>query len=133
VRFDVGMVRHNLTRYNFEIKDPFINKELLCTCQLGRELCQLKKANGTLKLPKLAELHIKLFGKNFTNAHDALADTVACMNCFLKIKNINLHYMIKIINRNMIMKHMSEMQIDKITDAYNSAFSPKKRLRRILA
>ncbi len=37
------------------------------------------------KRPKLEELHLLLFDEDFDNAHDALADTEACMRCFFEL------------------------------------------------
>ncbi len=42
--------------------------------------------SGTgFRYPSLRRLHRTLFGNDFENAHNALADTQACMNCFFKM------------------------------------------------
>lgn len=41
---------------------------------------------GRFKWPKLIELHRKLFGTGFDDAHDALADVKACGKCFFEMK-----------------------------------------------
>lgn len=42
--------------------------------------------SGTgFRYPSLRRLHRTLFGNDFDNAHNALADTQACMNCFFKM------------------------------------------------
>ena len=52
--------------------------------------CRLAKLNGMpgFKRPTLQELHFKLFKKYFDKAHDALADTQACMKCFFELKRL---------------------------------------------
>jgi DNA polymerase III epsilon subunit-like protein len=39
------------------------------------------------KWPKLTELHEKLFGELPAVSHDAMADTLACLRCYLKIRH----------------------------------------------
>ena len=62
----------------------------LCTMQSTTKLVQAKNKNGGLKWPKLEELHIFLFGKNFDGAHDALEYVKATARCFYKLKKNNL-------------------------------------------
>jgi len=50
--------------------------------------CKLPGKGGRYKWPTLTELHIKLFGTKFEDAHDALADTTACAKCFFKLVEI---------------------------------------------
>ena len=42
------------------------------------------------KWPKLSELHIRLFGEDFDEAHDAAMDINATEKCFWKIRAIGL-------------------------------------------
>lgn len=44
------------------------------------------------KYPKLRELHFKLFGTEFENAHDALADIRATRKCFVELQKQNIIY-----------------------------------------
>jgi DNA polymerase-3 subunit epsilon len=64
--------------------------ESVCTMNLGKDQCDLwvENANGRKwkKNPKLSELHQHLFGNIPENLHDALADTVICLRCFLKMQ-----------------------------------------------
>lgn len=120
VKFDINMIQHNLKRYNYEIINPFINKNELCTCLLGKYICCAKNSAGKIKLPKLDELHIKLFGKSLINSHDALVDTIACMKCFIKINNITINKFTQIINNCILMQEFSLNKINKITNIYKS-------------
>ena len=51
--------------------------EICLFCDLGRD---------GKKWPKLKELHIKLFGSSFANAHSALVDAKITAKCFLELK-----------------------------------------------
>jgi len=44
-----------------------------------------RDAGSGFRYPSLRRLHLSLFGEAFSNAHDALADTRACMNCFFQM------------------------------------------------
>ncbi len=48
--------------------------------------CKIPGRFGNYKWPTLSELHIKLFGKDFENAHDALADITATADCFWELR-----------------------------------------------
>ncbi len=56
-----------------------------CTMQESTDFCQLPGNFGDYKWPRLSELYTKLFGKDFENAHDALADVNACARCFFEL------------------------------------------------
>jgi len=64
----------------------------ICTMKKSTDYCQLPGKYG-YKWPSLAELHFKLFSKNFDDAHNAIADAEATARCFFKlltIKALNL-------------------------------------------
>jgi len=55
-----------------------------CTMLNTTKMCGLTQKNGrTPKWPKLEELHRHLFNRDFDNAHDAMADVNATVDCFL--------------------------------------------------
>lgn len=47
-----------------------------------------RDSNTGFRYPSLRRLYRTLFGNDFDNAHDALADTQACMNCFFRMYNL---------------------------------------------
>lgn len=51
--------------------------------------CALPGSQG-YKWPKLIELHEKLFGETFVDAHDARVDVKACARCFFELKKRNV-------------------------------------------
>ncbi len=57
--------------------------EKIDTAEVSTEYCQLEGGiGGKLKAPKLIELHEKLFGVPFNDAHDAAYDVDATTKCF---------------------------------------------------
>jgi len=49
-----------------------------------------KMGRSGFKYPSMTELHHKLFGKGFEDAHDALADVTALANCFFKLQELGI-------------------------------------------
>ncbi len=61
----------------------------VCTMNSTVDFCRIQGGMG-LKSPTLTELHNKLFGKPFEDAHDALIDVEALGRCFFKLKEIDV-------------------------------------------
>lgn len=67
------------------------DKEHICTMLSTTNYCELLPIRfGEYKWPKLEELHHKLFGCTFSDAHDALADVEATKKCFFELKKRNI-------------------------------------------
>lgn len=66
-----------------------LNKPHFCTMLAGVDLCKIPGKYG-MKWPKLNELHLQLIGEEFTGAHDALSDVMACARCFLWMEQAGL-------------------------------------------
>lgn len=63
-----------------------IDLPFTCTMQSSIEFCQLPPYRyGHYKWPKLDELHQKLFGHSFADAHDAMADIRATKDCYFEL------------------------------------------------
>ena len=60
-------------------------KSKICTMLSTTDFCAIEGYYGN-KWPKLVELHFKLFGCNFDNAHSAIADIEATARCFSELK-----------------------------------------------
>ena len=85
--FDNRMLKNNLNNSGFDSDYIYLTGvPNLCTMQISKDFCQLPKKNGGLKPPKLEELHKILFGYDFENVHDALADVRATMKCYWALK-----------------------------------------------
>lgn len=87
VSFDINVVRCECVRLG--LKDPFENKSIICTMLSTVDYCKIPNRYG-YKWPKLDELHRKLFGKSFENAHNSLADIRATYDCFWELKKLQI-------------------------------------------
>ncbi|MEA3391438.1 MAG: 3'-5' exonuclease, partial [Candidatus Marinimicrobia bacterium] len=87
ISFDEKILGAELLRKR--IKSDFNKKRKLCTMQSSTDYCKLPGPYG-YKWPKLSELHIKLFGVDFEDAHDASADINATEKCFWEMRKIGL-------------------------------------------
>lgn len=87
MKFDEKIVGAEFIRNNIDSK--LFRKERLCTMVGSKEYCNISGRFG-LKWPTLSELHIKLFGKDFENAHDAYSDITATADCFWKLKELQI-------------------------------------------
>lgn len=64
-------------------------KNKICTMQKTTDFCAIPGPYG-YKWPKLSELHIKLFNKDFEEAHNAAVDINATARCFWELKKIGI-------------------------------------------
>ena len=70
-------------------KNPISKLQLLCTMEASTDFCKIEGYYG-YKWPKLSELHVKLFGVDFEDKHNALADIEATARCFWKMRKLKL-------------------------------------------
>lgn len=83
ISFDASVVGAEFHRLG--IRHQFRRKTHICTKESGTEFCALPGRYG-FKWPTLPELHLKLFGKNANEAHDAAVDVATCAKCFFELK-----------------------------------------------
>jgi len=92
VSFDKRMIMveciRNKVQQGFTVNQQ--RKAEYCTMKQGAALCGIEVINPTtqesyFKYPKLSELHIHCFDEPFARAHNALADIVACLRCYMKM------------------------------------------------
>ena len=76
VEFDINVLNSEYYRYNKTL--PISLKPHFCTMKLSKDFCGLPNN----KYPTLEELYSILKGNSFSNAHNAMADTQAAMECF---------------------------------------------------
>lgn len=83
--FDFAILQHEFSVAGLSF--PLHRKVQVCTMKLSTTWCRLPKLNGSsgFKYPRLDELYYRLFGEGFDSAHDALADTRACMRCYYEL------------------------------------------------
>lgn len=90
IQFDKSILGAELIRAAMEAGyEDFIKLERICTMHSSTQFCALQGPRG-IKWPKLQELHKKLFGAEFEDAHDALADVSATAKCFFELKKLNV-------------------------------------------
>lgn len=70
-------------------KDYIQGMRTIDTMKSSVNYCQIPSARG-YKWPKLIELHNKLFGCDFEDAHDAFADISATRKCFWELKRLGI-------------------------------------------
>jgi len=92
------LVAHNISFDEKIVGAEFIRKNIarmpkkiirIDTMVESTDYCKIPGKFG-YKWPNLTELHVKLFGKAFQGAHDALADVIACSKCFFELKRLGV-------------------------------------------
>ncbi len=82
IEFDINIIGAEFLRQSLK-PDFFLSLDRLDTGLASVEYCQLKGGiGGRLKMPRLNELHQKLFGKDIEDAHDASYDVDATARSF---------------------------------------------------
>lgn len=95
------LVAHNISYDSSILKEefhraglnyPFGKTPVVCTMKSSTEYCELPKNSDIpgYKYPKLEELYRHLFGYDFLDAHDALADAEACKQCYFELVERNV-------------------------------------------
>ncbi|WP_053406334.1 DNA polymerase III subunit alpha [Persicobacter sp. CCB-QB2] len=91
IEFDVNIVGAELDRKGRDT-GQILEKPILDTKDEGTDFCQIPGGRGgKYKWPTLTELHVKLFGEGFAEAHNASADVEATARCFLEMVRIGLY------------------------------------------
>ncbi len=88
IDFDEKIVGAELFRA--QMPDIFIESNKICTMKETVNICKIPGFRGNYKFPNLSELHQFLFSDKFDNAHNALADVLACARCFFELKKRDL-------------------------------------------
>ena len=87
VDFDKKVVGAEFIRCN--IGSKALNKPTVCTMKSSTDYCALPGKYG-YKWPTLQELHNKLFGESFEDAHNSLNDIKATKKCYFELKKRNI-------------------------------------------
>jgi DNA polymerase-3 subunit alpha len=90
IEFDINIIGAELLRKSLST-DALLNTDKVDTGIVSIEYCQLAGGvGGKLKMPRLLELHEKLFGKGFGDAHDASYDVAATARCFFGLIKVRV-------------------------------------------
>lgn len=85
IEFDINIIGAEYLRLNASAQ-PLLERQTLDTGIASTEYCQLSGGiGGKLKMPRLNELHEKLFGSAFDEAHDASYDVAATARSFFEL------------------------------------------------
>lgn len=85
INFDINILGAELVRLN-RSPDNFVSMKKADTTDLSLSYCALSGGpGGKFKMPKLIELHQKLFGEGFSQAHDAAFDVEATARSFFAL------------------------------------------------
>ena len=82
IEYDDFVISGELLRMGRSTKEP----KGFCTMQAMTPECQIPNKWGKFKWPKLQEAYSHAFGKEFDNAHSAIADVRACKDLFFWLK-----------------------------------------------
>lgn len=85
INFDEKIVGAEFLRN--KMQNSVATKRKICTMQSTTNFCALNGPYG-YKWPKLFELHYKLFGTGFEEAHNAAVDINATAKCFWELKHL---------------------------------------------
>lgn len=83
--FDTRIMNCHAKRLGFH-PDTFQQRNKFCTMQFTTNICKIPNGKGGVKWPKLIEAYCNLVdSKGFKDAHNALADVIACEEIFWKL------------------------------------------------
>lgn len=85
-RFDSKIVMAESIRVNLYCAIFNKSKTIIDTMIRYKEYSKNEYKNKKKKYPKLIDLYKTVFGTEFDNAHDALADVNACANIYFKLR-----------------------------------------------
>lgn len=90
IEFDIAIIGAEFIRKSLA-PEQFINLSKIDTGLVSIEYCNLTGGpGGRLKMPRLLELHEKLFHKGFGDAHDAAYDVAATARCFFELIKVKV-------------------------------------------
>ncbi len=84
VSFDLNVVGAEFHRLGYDFRAMF-QLPSFCTMLATIDFCNIPGQYGP-KWPRLQELYAKLFGHEFEDAHDAMADIAATRDCFFELR-----------------------------------------------
>ena len=90
VGFDVNVVGAELLRLD-QAAEPLTDMAVIDSKDEGTDYCAIPGGRGgKFKWPTLTELHQKLFGEGFGDAHDAAYDVSATARCFFEMVRLRV-------------------------------------------
>lgn len=91
ILFDRNVLLSELYRYDIiDLVYKINSMKYFCTSLGCRKITKIRFNASEFKQPKLCELYKFLFKKEMVDAHDALADTKALVECFMELRRLKL-------------------------------------------
>lgn len=87
LKYDLNVIACEYHR--LKLRPEVLEKKHICTMEGATDYCAISGPYG-YNWPKLSQLHFKLFGCNFTEAHDASVDIEATYKCFCELINMGI-------------------------------------------
>ena len=101
IEFDVNIVGAEF--YRLSIANNLAAKKSLDTMKSSVDFCAIPGGRGGgYKYPRLTDLHIKLFNKDFGDAHDAAYDVDATARCFFELLKLRVIHPKEITNQEIV-------------------------------
>ena len=100
IEFDINIAGAESVRT--EMEHSILDIPSVDTKDESTEYCAIPGGRGgRFKWPTLTELHMKLFGEGFDEAHNASADVVATARCFLELIRLGVikHQLLALMQR----------------------------------
>lgn len=88
IDYDLHVVGTEYYRLGYDHRIMFA-RPYVCTMQATIDFCNIPGQYGP-KWPRLQELYVRLFGREFDGAHDAMADISATRECFFELLRRNV-------------------------------------------
>lgn len=88
IDYDLHVVGTEYYRLGYDHRIMFA-RPYVCTMQATIDFCSIPGKYGP-KWPRLQELYVRLFGREFDGAHDAMADISATKECFFELLRRNV-------------------------------------------
>ncbi len=89
IEFDLNIAGCEYLRKN--VSSPLLDLPSIDTKNESTEYCAIPGGRGGgYKWPNLSEMHQKLFGEGFDEAHNASADVIATARCFLELVRLGV-------------------------------------------
>jgi len=88
IDYDLHVVGTEYYRLGYDHRIMFA-RPYVCTMQATLAFCNIPGKYGP-KWPRLQELYVRLFGREFDGAHDAMADISATKECFFELLRRNV-------------------------------------------
>lgn len=115
--FDEKIVGAEFLRHGMQ--NSIQSKNKICTMESAINFCAIDGPHG-YKWPKLSELHHKLFGTDFEEAHNAAADIKATAKCFWELKRLG-NLITPVISENTEPVVIDNIELDKNNAEFNYA------------